>query len=72
MSNNKVQYTRKQGKKLTYDIETSSNSYVISLNGKTLKLRGPFAGHFGDVGAADALIMHAKSDIEHLAGMSEE
>lgn len=72
MSINRIQHTRGQGKRLTYDIELTANSYTISLHGEILKQSGPIAGHFGDLSGADALIVHAKSDIENLSEMSEE
>jgi hypothetical protein len=72
MSIKALQHTRSTGKKHTYDIEMTTNSYEIFLNGKSLKHSGVFAGMFGEITGSDALCIHAVSDIENLTGMAEE
>lgn len=68
----KMQYTRSTGKRHTYDIEITLNSYQILLNGKLLKDSGPFEGTFDPEPDGGAAYIHARSDIEHLATMPEE
>jgi hypothetical protein len=67
-----AKHTRRSGKQLTYDIDITLNSYEISLDGTVLKYSGVFAGQFGNVTGAEALLVHAVSDIENLTGMVEE
>lgn len=68
----KMQYTRSTGKRYTYDVEITLNSYQIFLKGKLLKDSGPFAATFDLEPDGGAAYIHACSDIEHLATMQEE
>lgn len=72
----KVRYTRKQGLKLTYDIEANtSGSYLIRLDGKVLRNQSDPLVVLGidppsEERQAEAL-RRAKADIELLMGIRE-
>jgi hypothetical protein len=55
-----------------YDIETTANSYTVTLKGRVLKYSGPIQAIVGNVGADEALLVMAVSSIENLTGMAEE
>jgi hypothetical protein len=65
-------YTRSIGKRLTYEVAITSNSYEIFLNGKSLKYSGPLSGTYTPNSDGGVAFIHARSDIENLSGMNEE
>ncbi len=74
----KATYTRKQGRMLTYEIETDKHgSYTISREGKLLRYVAAPSHAFGRLRygskaqAAKAVTL-AQSDIELLMGMAEQ
>lgn len=67
-----AKHTRTSGRRLTYDIEATNTRFIISLDGKVLCDSGPMQS-VGGVTGAKAMVIHAKSAIEHLThDMTEE